>query len=211
MQGIKRGCCKKRRCSPAELALATEWYQRSYDKLRSYAALFTRRYAKRAEQREDAIEEILSWSWAWTESAARNGNLGKLSLYRLAQFAARMYSTGRRFGHCRSVTDVMGEETSKLGRVVVESLDGGAPEERYNLSDKRAPLPYDVARRNVDYGILEDRLTPAPREVFKRLIVDHERGCKARIARALGISAPAVSISRAAIARNLVSLEYARG
>jgi hypothetical protein len=173
----------------------------------------------RPADREEAVAEAVAWSWAWMVAGARKGRLQKMTPRTMAIFASKMFASGRRFAAGCSVHDAMSETAQASGKVAVCSLDvprkdGEDTREDpsfANLRPLRTPKPFDITRCNCDYGlILEDSDLPRrAKDVFRRLVVDHDRGCCRRIARDLKITPPYVHELKHRIGDALDRIGYA--
>jgi hypothetical protein len=160
--------------------------------------------------REEAVAEAVAWSWAWMIAGAKKGNLTKMTPRTLAVYSSRMFRTGRRFAAGCSAHDAMSEIAQASGKVSVDSL--GRDEERgfAILRPLRTPKPFDITRCNLDYGLVAEDpgLSSQARNVFHKLVVDHERGCCRRIARELEVSPPRVNEIKHKIAESLTRIGY---
>lgn len=171
-------------------------------------------------EREECTAEVAAWSWAWMLAGARSGKIAKMTPRTLAIFASKTYACGRRFGGRCSTHDVMSESAKARGRVAVCSLDtihtgeDDACEEVHRgfaiLRPQRVPRPDQITRCRLDYGLVaKDRnLSRRAKDVFRRLVADHDRGCCSRIARDLKISAPYVHQVKHKIADALTKIGY---
>jgi hypothetical protein len=162
-------------------------------------------------EREEAVAEVTAWSWAWMLASVKKGRLQKMTPRTMAVYGSRMFHTGRRFAAGCSVHDAMSEIAQASGKVSVENL--GMDEERSFaiLRPLRTPKPLDIARCNHDYGLVAEdpELSGRAKEVFQRLVRDHDHGCFKRIAEQMGVTAPYVTELNGKIADSLSRIGYA--
>jgi hypothetical protein len=141
-------------------------------------------------EREECVAEVTAWCWAWMLAGARKGRLEKMTPRTMAIFASRMFASGRRFAGSNGASDVMSELARASGKTAVCSLDAPRTDGDDNLEERgfavlrplRTPKPFDIARCNCDYGLVADdpALSSRAKDVFHKLVVDHERGCCSR-------------------------------
>jgi hypothetical protein len=172
----------------------------------------------RPADREEAVAEVTAWAWAWMIAGARKGRLEKMTPRTMAIFASKMFASGRRFAGSNGASDVMSESAKASGKVAVCSLnaprkDGDDTREEpgfANLRPLRTPKPFDITRCNCDYGLLlvDSNLPRRAKDVFRRLVVDHDHGCCSRIARDLKITPPYVNELKHQIGEALDRIGY---
>jgi hypothetical protein len=98
----------------------------------------------------------------------------------------------------------MSDQTRVEGRTKILNLDDmeqasekGSIQTRQvvaALTKSRVPSPVEMTRTDIDYALaLKDgQLSPRAKEVFQRLLDDHERGCLTRIAEEMKLSVPSI-------------------
>lgn len=195
--------------SPATLAQAATRYHELRDELDSRARAANSDLPPFA--REEATQEAHCLAWVWLLSAAEKGRIHKLTAFSIARYARLAYRSGRRFGVAANSHDAMDEGARVQHKVRVQSLDDVSHPISSALVDSRHPRPDEQVRMEHDLGLLREdsHLSSRGREVFDRLLLDHERGCGARIAEELGVSRPRISqITREELAPAMARIGY---
>lgn len=182
---------------------------------RSYAA----NQGLNRTEREEAVQEACCFAWVQLLSASRRNRLGNPTAYTLARFAWLAFRSGRRFAGGCSVNDVMSEAAQSSGKVAACSLDAhhadgddGREERGFAiLRPLRTPKPPDICRVNCDYSLLlqDPSLSRRAKDVFRRLVTDHDRGCCSRIARELKVSPPYIHELKEKLKEKLTQIGYA--
>jgi hypothetical protein len=174
------------------------------------------------------VREACCFAWAQLLSAAARHRENKLTAYTLARYASLAFRSGRRFAG-GSQGDVLSDGARRSGAVlsldaihVGEEDSSTGPAHRFAvLTPSRIPKPAEVARRNCDYALVADdpALSLRVRNVFRRLVADHDKGCFSRIARVPECPRPMIVVSiilclklfRAALSLKFLLLETLGG
>jgi len=190
-----------------------------YDELRSRS--WAANWGLPPCDREEAVQEACCYAWTWLLSATEKGRIDKLTAYSMARYARLLFRSGRRFAGSSS-TDALGESTRAQGRtkiVRLEDLEDGKTNASLRacviaeaLTDSRRPRPDEQTRTEYDFGLVrqDSQLSDRARQVFERLLLDHEHGHGVRIADELGVSPPRIcQIKRDELALALARIGYA--
>lgn len=171
--------------------------------------------------REDFMQEAACWAWQWLLAADRKGKLDRPTAFSLVTYPWRTWRSGRRFAVTGNVSDAMSEQARAGGRMCGHSLDDIETKAvdhsikgraiSIALVDSRHPQPDEVARTEMDFGLVrrDPSLTDRAAQVFERLLLDHEQGHGKRIADELGVSQPRiVQLKRQELAPALERIGY---
>jgi hypothetical protein len=180
------------------------WFLEKLPEIRCRATAYFR-YLN-ADQREDAVADVVAAVFKSCLSAAGRGTLRNITPCCAVTFAVRQFRSGRRFGGFSS-TDVMGEGTRAKGRATLQSLYEpplrAIVSERQKfrrgketmplsevLSDRREQDPAERARQSLDYPqiLRVERVSWKARKVFRLLSSVRIVGCGLRIAQELRVS-----------------------
>lgn len=147
-------------------------------------------------RREEAVSEAVALCWVWFVRLARRGRHPHTFATRLAAFAARAVSCGRRACGSEPAADLTSSNCRQSG-VRLSSLfaadpDGGQLVEAVR-DNTRTPVPDQVQFR-LDFPAWVNSLPPPKRAVLDRLLAGDRPG---DIAAAAGVSAARVSQVRA--------------
>jgi RNA polymerase sigma factor (sigma-70 family) len=136
---------------------------------RYYAKRLIRRKGSRRFDFDDVIQELVGFALETYRSLIRRGK--EVYFTPIMKYAIKRYREGRRFAIGSNTTDILSEQTQKLGRsdTCQLSVFDGEPGHRGFCFHQQQPDVFDMVQMRIDFSTWLTDQTPRDQNIIKAL------------------------------------------